>query len=79
MGVGDVEVDLSAAVWSLQYNLGPVRLGFLKAYGRPDATEHDVERLRAVRDERRSAGRSRGGSYDLASRATRSHAESFDR
>lgn len=46
MGVGDVEVDLSAAVWSLQYNLGPGHgLTFLKAYGMTDATEQDVERL----------------------------------
>jgi aminoglycoside phosphotransferase len=49
MGVGDVEVDLSAAVWSLQYNLGPgYGRGFLKAFGRPDATDRDVDRLRAV-------------------------------
>ena len=54
MGVGDIEVDLSAAVWSLQYNLGPTlgptlgpALGerFLRAYGLPDATDHDVRRL----------------------------------
>jgi aminoglycoside phosphotransferase len=38
LGVGDVEVDLSAAIWSLQYNLGPgFGLGFLHAYGRSDA------------------------------------------
>lgn len=46
MGVGDVEVDLSAAVWSLQYNLGPgYGLTFLQAYGRTSATEQDVARL----------------------------------
>jgi aminoglycoside phosphotransferase len=46
MGVGDVEVDLSAAVWSLQYNLGPgFGRAFLTAYGRPDATDQDVDRL----------------------------------
>jgi aminoglycoside phosphotransferase len=46
MGMGDIEVDLSAAVWSLNYNLGPGHgLKFLKAYGRHDATEEDVERL----------------------------------
>jgi hypothetical protein len=46
MGVGDVEVDLSAAVWRLQYNLGPgFGLGFLNAYGRMDATDRDVDRL----------------------------------
>jgi aminoglycoside phosphotransferase len=49
MGVGDVEVDLSAAVWSLQYNLGPgFGRAFLTAYGRPDATERDVDRLRSI-------------------------------
>ena len=49
MGVGDVEVDLSAAVWSLQYNLGPgFGLEFLKAYGRPDAADRDVDRLWAM-------------------------------
>jgi len=48
-GVGDVEVDLSAAVWSLQYNLGPgFGRAFLTAYGRPGATERDVDRLRAM-------------------------------
>lgn len=46
MGLGDVEVDLSAAVWSLHNNLGPGHgLSFLKAYGRHDATENDVDRL----------------------------------
>jgi kanamycin kinase len=46
MGVGDVEVDLSAAVWSLQCNLGPGHgERFLRAYGLPDATDHDVRRL----------------------------------
>jgi aminoglycoside phosphotransferase len=46
MGVGDIEVDLSAAVWSLQYNLGPGHgLAFLRAYGRTDATNDDVDRL----------------------------------
>ena len=36
MGVGDIEVDLSAAVWSLQYNLRPGHGGqFLRAYGLP--------------------------------------------
>jgi len=48
MGVGDADVDLSAAVWRLQYNLGP-RFGraFLTASGRPDATDRGVDRLRA--------------------------------
>lgn len=49
MGVGDAEVDLSAAVWSLQYNLGPGHgLAFLRAYGRADATNDDVDRLWAM-------------------------------
>ena len=65
MGVGDVEVDLSAAVWSLQYNLGPgFGLGFLKAYGRPNATEYDVERLwtrYATRAALPASGRTPGG------------------
>ena len=49
MGVGDIEVDLAAAVWSLQYNLGPGHgLAFLWAYGRTDATDGDVDRLRTM-------------------------------
>ena len=49
MGVGDVEAYLLAAVWSLQYNLGPgFGRAFLTAYGRPDATERDVDRLRGM-------------------------------
>jgi aminoglycoside phosphotransferase len=48
-GVGDVEVDLSAAVWSLQYNLGSgFGRAFLTAYDRPGATERDVDRLWAM-------------------------------
>jgi aminoglycoside phosphotransferase len=47
MRIDDVEVDLSAAVWSLQYNLGPgYGLSFLKKYGIRDATEKLVEKLR---------------------------------
>jgi kanamycin kinase len=46
MGVGDVEVDLSAAVWSLNYNLGPgYGLRFLIEYGLKETTGRDVERL----------------------------------
>lgn len=46
MGAGDIEVDLAAAVWSLQYNLGPGHgLNFLRAYGLTDSTERDVGRL----------------------------------
>jgi len=49
MGVGDKEVDLAAAVWSLQYNLGPGHgLNFLRAYGLPHPTERDVDRLWAL-------------------------------
>jgi aminoglycoside phosphotransferase len=45
MGVGDIEVDLSAAVWSLQYNLRADRgRQFLRAYGL-HPTDHDVRRL----------------------------------
>ncbi|MBV9849277.1 MAG: phosphotransferase [Armatimonadetes bacterium] len=47
MALGEPEVDLAAAVWSLQYNLGPGRgLAFLREYGMADADEDDVERLR---------------------------------
>jgi aminoglycoside phosphotransferase len=46
MGVGHIEVDLSAAVWSLQHNLRADHgLHFLRAYGLPDPTDHDVRRL----------------------------------
>jgi kanamycin kinase len=46
MGAGDIKVDLAAAVWSLQYNLGPGHgLSFLRAYGLADPTERDVGRL----------------------------------
>ena len=50
--LGDVridspETDLSAAVWSLQYNLGPGHgLKFLAQYGVKNATESLVEELR---------------------------------
>lgn len=46
MGVGDIEVDLSAAVWSLEYNLRADHgVQFLRAYGLPDATDDDARRL----------------------------------
>ena len=49
MGVADPSVDLAAAVWSLQYNLGPGHgLPFLREYGLQHATEEDVERLRLL-------------------------------
>lgn len=47
MQVGSLELDLSAAIWSLQYNFGPgYGLSFLQQYGIDDATEKQVERLR---------------------------------
>lgn len=47
MTVGDPEVDLAAAVWSLQYNLGPGHgLTFLREYGLKDVDEERVETLR---------------------------------
>ena len=49
MAVADAEIDLAAAVWSLQYNLGPGHgLPFLREYGVPSPTEEDVERLRLM-------------------------------
>ncbi|MGH3166689.1 MAG: phosphotransferase [Trebonia sp.] len=46
MGVGDIEADLAAAVWSLQYNLGPGHgLAFLRAYELTGVTGEDVDRL----------------------------------
>jgi aminoglycoside phosphotransferase len=52
LDVGDVrpgrrEVDLAAAVWSLDHNLGPGFGGeFLREYGWPQADDATVERLR---------------------------------
>ena len=47
MTMGDRETDLSAAVWSLQYNLGPgYGLAFLREHGLHHANEEDAERLR---------------------------------
>ena len=47
MRVDDPAVDLSAAVWSLQYNLGPGHgLPFLREYGIKEATEEMTEDLR---------------------------------
>ncbi len=46
MGVGDVEVDLSAAIWSLQFNLGPgYGHMFLEEYGHDVITDDEVARL----------------------------------
>ena len=47
MALADPEVDLAAAVWSLQYNMGAGHgLAFLREYGVAGANEGDVERLR---------------------------------
>ena len=47
MALGDPEIDLAAAVWSLQYNMGVGHgLTFLREYGVVGANEADVERLR---------------------------------
>ena len=47
MASGEPEIDLAAAVWSLQYNLGSGHgLAFLREYGLVDADEELVERLR---------------------------------
>ncbi len=47
MRIDTPEVDLSAAVWSLQYNLGPgCGLKFLEEYGIKNATEEMAEKLR---------------------------------
>lgn len=52
--VGDMilahpDVDLAAAVWSLQYNMGAGHgLAFLREYGIVGANEDDVERLRCM-------------------------------
>lgn len=49
MGVGSIEVDLAAAVWSLQFNLGAgYGLEFLQQYGWKDANELEAERLRLM-------------------------------
>jgi aminoglycoside phosphotransferase len=46
-GIGRKETDLAAAIWSLQYNLGPgYGQRFLSSYGISDASEDQVEALR---------------------------------
>jgi len=48
-GRGKRETDLAAAVWSLQYNMGPGwGLQFLIEYGIADATEEYTEELRGA-------------------------------
>ena len=52
MLIDSPEIDLSAAVWSLQYNLGPGHgLKFLKAYGVKNATEKMTEELKLQYEE----------------------------
>jgi aminoglycoside phosphotransferase len=47
MQAGNVEIDLSAAVWTLQYNFGPGHgVRFLQEYGITGATEEMAEKLR---------------------------------
>jgi kanamycin kinase/aminoglycoside 3'-phosphotransferase-2 len=59
--LGDVrvdfpEVDFSAAIWSLQHNLGPgYGLKFLKEYGIKNATEKLAEELRLHYEDMREA------------------------
>lgn len=49
MALGEPEVDLAAAVWSLQYNLGVgYGLEFLRQYGVEQANEEEVELLRQM-------------------------------
>lgn len=49
MGVGNVVIDLSAAVWSLQFNLGQgYGSKFLETYGHHNSSEKEVERLKLV-------------------------------
>ena len=46
-GLADPRVDWAAAVWSLQYNYGPgYGREFLEAYGAPEMTDRQIERLR---------------------------------
>lgn len=47
MALGNPKVDLAAAIWSLQYNMGVGHgLTFLREYGVIGVNEADVERLR---------------------------------
>lgn len=46
-GLGNPEIDLAAAVWTLQYNYGPgFAPAFLDAYGWPPMTDEAIEKLR---------------------------------
>ena len=45
--VANIEVDFSAAIWSLQYNLGSGYDGmFLEKYGVENVTDEMVEKLK---------------------------------
>jgi kanamycin kinase len=46
-GLGNLQVDLAAGVWTLQYNFGPGHAReFLDAYGAPPMTDQEIEKLR---------------------------------
>jgi len=46
-GLGHPRTDLAAGVWTLQYNFGPEHAReFLDAYGAPEMTDQEIERLR---------------------------------
>lgn len=48
-GISSPEIDLSAAVWSLNYSLGPGHgSNFLKQYGWKNTSSQEVERLTAL-------------------------------
>lgn len=57
MRIGTVDVDLCAAIWSLQFNLGPgYGIKFLEKYGVTDATEEMVENLRLQYEDVQKSG-----------------------
>ena len=48
MRIGNADIDLSAAIWSLKHNLSPgYGLLFLQQYGVKDASDDLAEHLRA--------------------------------
>ncbi len=52
LAAGHLEQDLAAAVWSLQYNMGPGHgKAFLSAYGSDCTSDAEVERLRLLYEE----------------------------
>ena len=47
--LGDIKIDLAAAVWSLEHNIGKdLGLAFLKAYGFPNPAKEDLEELKQI-------------------------------